>query len=170
MPNRYVFVNLPGFYMQVWDTDTLNMESKVIVGGPQTRSPVLTSKITNFVTLPQWTVPISIIMKEMLPKIQKDTNYLAKENLMVVDKNDSVLYPSTINWKKLDKDHFLIYLSKDRATTIHWASLNLISTTSIAYTCTIRMPGLCLDAITGHLAMAVFAYKIGCIFSLPHSQ
>jgi len=113
MPNRYVFVNLPGFYMQVWDTDTLNMESKVIVGGPQTRSPVLTSKITNFVTLPQWTVPLSIIMKEMLPKIQKDTNYLAKENLMVVDKNDSVLYPSTINWKKLDKDHFP-YLLKQR--------------------------------------------------------
>lgn len=113
MPLRYVFVNLPGFYLQVWDTDTMNMESKVIVGGPQTRSPVLTSRITNFVTLPQWTVPLSIIMKEMLPRIQKDTMYLVKQNLMVVDKNDSVLQPGTINWKKLDKDNFP-YLLKQR--------------------------------------------------------
>ena len=113
MPARYVFVNLPGFYMQVWDTDTINMESKVIVGGPLTRSPVLTSRITNFVTLPQWTVPGSIIFKEMLPRIQKDTMYLVKQNLMVVDKNDSVISAGSVDWKKLNKNYFP-YLLKQR--------------------------------------------------------
>jgi len=56
--------------------------------------------------MPQWTVPFSIIFKEMLPNIIKDSNFLAKENLMVVDNNDSVLDPHTINWRKLNKKNF----------------------------------------------------------------
>jgi L,D-transpeptidase YcbB len=106
LPESYVWVNLPGFSLRVIDHDTVVFYSKVIVGGPVTRSPQLTSEISNFVTMPQWTVPYSIIFKEMLPKIQKDTNFLAKENLMVIDENDSVIDPHTVNWRKLNKKHF----------------------------------------------------------------
>jgi murein L,D-transpeptidase YcbB/YkuD len=41
-----------------------------------------------------------------LPAIKRDTNYLKKQNLMVVDRNDSVISPSKINWSKLSKNHF----------------------------------------------------------------
>jgi murein L,D-transpeptidase YcbB/YkuD len=106
MPHTYVWVNLPAFGLQVIDSDTVVLESKVIVGAPKTRTPLLTSEISNFITLPQWTVPSSIIFKEMLPKIKEDIGYLAKQNLMVVDDNDSVRNPMTINWKKLNKNYF----------------------------------------------------------------
>ncbi|MFT3704398.1 MAG: L,D-transpeptidase family protein [Agriterribacter sp.] len=106
MPVRYAFVNLPAFQLRVWDTDTLRVESKVIVGNPKTRTPLLTSELTNFVLFPQWTVPQSIIFKEMLPKIQKKVEYLDKENLMVVDKNDSIVDPHTVNWFRLNKNNF----------------------------------------------------------------
>ena len=49
----------------------------------------------------------------MLPKIQKDINYLNKQNLMVVDKNDSVINPATIDWSKLSKTNFP-YLLRQR--------------------------------------------------------
>ena len=106
LPETYTWVNLPGFNLRVINHDTLVFASKVIVGGPATRSPQLTSEISNFITMPQWTVPYSIIFKEMLPKIQKDSNFLNKENLMVVDNNDSVIDPRTVNWYKLNKKHF----------------------------------------------------------------
>jgi murein L,D-transpeptidase YcbB/YkuD len=106
LPDTYVWVNLPGFFLQVIDSDTVVFDSRIIVGAPKTRTPLLTSEITNFITFPQWTVPESIIFKEMLPKIKQDTNFLRKENLMVVDKNDSVLDPSKINWKRLNKNNF----------------------------------------------------------------
>jgi len=105
-PVTYVWVNLPGYTLRVMDHDTVVFSSKIIVGGPLTRSPVLTSEISNFITMPQWTVPFSIIFKEMLPKIRKDSNFLAKENLMVIDENDSVIDPRTVNWKRLSKTHF----------------------------------------------------------------
>jgi L,D-transpeptidase YcbB len=113
LPRTYVWVNLPSFLMDVYDGDTLVFESRIIVGEPETRTPLLTSEISNFVTFPQWTVPYSIIFREMLPKIQEDVEYLDKQNLMVVDEEDSVLDPHLINWKKLNKNHFP-YLLKQR--------------------------------------------------------
>jgi murein L,D-transpeptidase YcbB/YkuD len=113
MPSTYVWVNIPSYNLKVVEDDTLAMESKVIVGTVKTRTPALYSEISNFITYPQWTVPYSIIFKEMLPAIQKDVTYLEKQNLMVVDKNDSVLDPTTIDWKKLNKKRFP-YLIKQR--------------------------------------------------------
>lgn len=113
MPVTYIMVNLPAFELKLLDADTVALQSKVIVGASKTRTPVLTSEIVNFITYPQWTVPYSIIFKEMLPRIQKDTNYLIKQNLMVVDKNDSVISPSSIDWYKLSKTHFP-YLLRQR--------------------------------------------------------
>ena len=106
LPSTYIWVNLPGYTLTVIDHDTVVFTSKVIVGGPVTRSPVLTSEISNFITMPQWTVPYSIIFKEMLPKIRENVDFLAKQNLMVVNDEDSVLDPHLINWNKLDKTHF----------------------------------------------------------------
>lgn len=113
MPERYIWVNIPAYSMQFYDSGMVIMESKIIVGQPKTRTPVLNSTVTNFITYPQWTVPFSIIIKEMLPKIQKSTDYLRKENLMVVDRYDSIIHPDSINWSKLSKTYFP-YLIKQR--------------------------------------------------------
>lgn len=113
MPTRYLWVNIPEYRLRLWDNDTLILESKIVVGQPQTRTPLLTSTLSNFILFPQWTVPYSIIFKEMLPKIRTNVNYLAKENLMVVDKYDSIIDPHTVNWFKLNKNYFP-YLLKQR--------------------------------------------------------
>jgi murein L,D-transpeptidase YcbB/YkuD len=81
LPSTFVLVNLPSFTFFLIDADTIALKSKVIVGNPKTRTPVLNSELVNFITYPQWTVPYSIIFKEMLPQIQKDTLYLTKQNL-----------------------------------------------------------------------------------------
>jgi murein L,D-transpeptidase YcbB/YkuD len=106
LPVRYVWVNIPAYSMQLFDSGFVLIESKIIVGQPKTKTPVLNSEITNFITYPQWTVPFSIIIKEMLPKIQQSTDYLRKQNLMVVDRYDSIIHPDSINWKKLSKTYF----------------------------------------------------------------
>jgi L,D-transpeptidase YcbB len=113
MPVKYIWVNLPEYRLQFMDSGIQLMESKVIVGQSRTRTPVLNSSVVNLVTMPQWTVPYSIIFNEMLPKIQKSTRYLAKENLMVVDQYDSIIPPDSINWMALNKKNFP-YLLKQR--------------------------------------------------------
>jgi murein L,D-transpeptidase YcbB/YkuD len=106
MPTTYIWVNIPAYRMKVIDSGNVALESNVIVGQPKTRTPLLTSNLTNFITYPQWTVPYSIIFGEMLTKIKSNPDYLRKQNLMVVDKNDSVLNVDSLNWKKFNKNYF----------------------------------------------------------------
>ncbi|HLX93933.1 MAG TPA: L,D-transpeptidase family protein, partial [Puia sp.] len=114
LPHTYIWVNLPSFTLDVIDDDTVSFESRIIVGDPKTRTPLLTSQVSNFITYPQWTVPYSIIFKEMLPKIQQNIDFLKKENLMVVDKDDNIVDPKKIKWSKLSKKHFPYFLKQQQ--------------------------------------------------------
>lgn len=103
LPVRYIWVNLPSYYLELWDNDTLIIRSKVIIGKPATRTPVLSSAITDMVTYPQWTIPESIIKKDILPALKKDPGYLASKGFNLVDDKGDVVDPYTIKWAKYSK-------------------------------------------------------------------
>ncbi len=103
MPSRYIWVNIPSYYMQVWDADTLVFTSRVVVGKPETRTPLLTSKITDIITYPQWNIPTSIIAKEVIPEARKSTAYFAKHGYMIVNNKGEEIDPASINWFKYTK-------------------------------------------------------------------
>jgi L,D-transpeptidase YcbB len=103
MPSRYVWVNLPSYYMKFWENDTLKVESKIICGKPATRTPLLTSAISELVTYPQWTVPASIIEKEILPAIKKNTGYLAEKGFSLVNSKGDEVNPDSVDWSKYRK-------------------------------------------------------------------
>ena len=100
MPEKYIFVNLPAFYLQVWDADTVAFTSKVICGKPATSTPFITSAISDIVIYPTWTVPSSIIKKDMLPALKRNSNYLAKKGLNLYNNKGDLIDPSTVNWAK----------------------------------------------------------------------
>lgn len=106
LPYRYVMVNVPGYEMQVVDSGQVVLQSRVIVGTPGNRTPLLNSVMTNFVMFPYWRVPYSIVFKEMLPAIKKNINYLDEKNLEVIDRHGNAVDPYTIDWNKLNKTHF----------------------------------------------------------------
>ena len=104
MPDRYVWVNLPGFYMEFRENDTLRLTSKIICGRPNNRTPLLTSSISELVTYPQWTVPTSIIAKEILPAVKRNPDYLAKKGFSLVDpKTGDEVDPYAVDWSKYNK-------------------------------------------------------------------
>ena len=103
MPEKYVLVNLPAYYLQVWDSDTIAFTSKIICGKPATSTPFITSAISNLVIYPTWTVPTSIIKKEMLPGLKKNPNYLARKGLNLYNNKGELIDPATVNWSKYSK-------------------------------------------------------------------
>lgn len=100
MPEKYVWVNLAGYYMQLKEADTVKIYSKVVVGKPLTRTPELTSSISEMVVYPQWSVPQSIIMKEFLPELKKDPGYLAKKGFSLLDSKNGEVDPYFVDWSK----------------------------------------------------------------------
>lgn len=103
MPEKFIWVNLPGYYLQVWDHDTLAVESKVICGKPATRTPLLNSHITDMITYPTWTVPNSIIVKQYLPKLKNNPNYISRLGLKLVNTKGETISPSSVSWGKYSK-------------------------------------------------------------------
>ncbi len=103
MPEKYIWVNLPAYFLWVIDHDTAVLESKIICGKPDTRTPVLNSAINNMITYPTWTVPNSIITKQYLPKLKNNPGYLTRIGLRLVNGKGSTINPYGVNWAKYTK-------------------------------------------------------------------
>jgi murein L,D-transpeptidase YcbB/YkuD len=103
MPEKYIWVNLPGYYLWVIDHDTIVMESKIICGKPDTRTPLLNSVITDMVTYPTWTIPTSIILKSLLPKLKNNPGYLNRLGYKLVGKGGKTISPYDVSWAKYNK-------------------------------------------------------------------
>lgn len=103
MPPKYIWVNIPSYTLRLMDNDTLVVSSKVVVGKPITRTPVLTSSVSELITYPQWTIPESIIEKEILPGLKKDTAYLRKKGYSLLNGKNEEVSPDSINWSKYKK-------------------------------------------------------------------
>lgn len=100
---RHMIVNLPVFKMTVWEADTIVMESRIVCGAVKTQTPELNSTMYQIVLYPYWNVPYSIAWKEILPHVKRDTGYLRKERYEVLDRNNQLVDPKTVNWKKYGK-------------------------------------------------------------------
>jgi murein L,D-transpeptidase YcbB/YkuD len=70
------------------------------VGKPLTRTPIITSAISDMMTYPKWTIPESIIKKEILPGLKKDPDYTTKKGYMLVDKDGNEVDPHSVDWSK----------------------------------------------------------------------
>jgi murein L,D-transpeptidase YcbB/YkuD len=103
MPDKYIWVNLPSFQLRVFEKDTIKFWSKIVVGKPITRTPVLTSTVYEMITYPKWTIPNSIIVKDILPAMKQNTQYLAKKGYSLFDKNGEEVNPDSVNWSKYSK-------------------------------------------------------------------
>jgi len=100
MPEQYIFVNIPSYYLRLIQSDTLVLKSRVVVGKPNTRTPIITSAINNMITYPKWTIPESIIKKEILPGLKQDPGYTIRKGYSIVDEEGNEIDPFTIKWAK----------------------------------------------------------------------
>lgn len=114
-PEKYAIVNIPSANIRVFEwykkkkIDTLVLLSNVVVGKPETPTPLLKSKINYITIYPYWNVPFTIAWKEILPMVQRDTNYLRKKNFEVIGANGQVVTNiGKLNWRKYNKDYLPI--------------------------------------------------------------
>ena len=103
MPGKFLWVNLPAFALQLWENDSIRLTSKIICGKPATRSPVLTSAIAELITYPKWTIPASIIEKEVLPGLKRNSQYTVKKGFTIFDSKGNEVNPDSVDWSKYKK-------------------------------------------------------------------
>jgi L,D-transpeptidase YcbB len=104
-PSRYVMVNIPGYSLEAYQDGKMKLYSDVVVGKPNKKTCVLNSQIATMELNPYWNIPVSIV-KEILPDIKADPNYLADNGIKVFRVGDDGQYnqvdPKSIDWKSND--------------------------------------------------------------------
>ena len=48
---------------------------------------------------PYWTVPVSIVRRDLIPKMQAEPDYLTKNHIRIFDRSNRELQPEQINWE-----------------------------------------------------------------------
>lgn len=107
---RYIFINIPSFYLDVVENDSVILSSKVIVGTPEKQTPILSSSVECFTIYPYWHVPRKISVEEYLPIIKNDTAFIARNNFDVLDRKGNILNPDSVEWSKFHESYFPVVL------------------------------------------------------------
>lgn len=95
----YVMVNIPDFTVRVVENEQTVHETRVVVGKPETPTPIMSETMQYVVFNPSWHVPPSIIRNEMLPKLRADPYALQRQGIDVV-RNGRVIDPGMVDWSR----------------------------------------------------------------------
>lgn len=98
IPPEMLLVDVAGFKITYVKDNLPIWRSRVQVGMAYRTTPIFKSEV-NYITLnPTWTVPPTILRKDVLPKVRKDINYLRDHNIRVLDSSGKELDPAAVDW------------------------------------------------------------------------
>jgi murein L,D-transpeptidase YcbB/YkuD len=99
---RYVVANIPAALVEAIENDVAVSKHSAVAGKPDRASPDINSKIIQINFNPFWTVPASIVRKDLIPKMQDQPDYLTDNHIRIFDSRHAELQPSQINWYSND--------------------------------------------------------------------
>ena len=97
--DRYVLVNVPAYQMQVIEDTTPVLAMRVIVGAPDTPTPLFSDQMAYVVFSPYWNIPESILREETLPRLAEDPEYLTRSGIEAVGTTGEAVDPQALDWE-----------------------------------------------------------------------
>lgn len=104
-----IMVNIPNYSLAYYVNGNEILSSRVIVGRPDRKTPLMRSALNNVVLNPPWNVPTTLVRKDIVPKVKQDPSYLYKHNYTLLSGwsgESEVIDPSMINWSMVSADSF----------------------------------------------------------------
>ncbi len=79
------------------------LASRVIVGRPDRKTPMMSSALNNVVVNPPWNVPPTLARKDILPKVWNDPGYLERHNYTVMRgwNSKEAIDPWMVDWSTI---------------------------------------------------------------------
>jgi len=105
--NRFVVANIPAALVETVEGGQVMTRHAAGVGKIDRQSPVLTTKVVDINFNPFWTVPASIIRKDLIPKMQADPNYLTENKIRIFKNQTDELRPEQVNWRSDEATRYM---------------------------------------------------------------
>ena len=103
---RYVVANIPAALVETVENGLVATRHAAGVGKVDRQSPILQTKIPEVNFNPTWTVPASIIRKDLIPKMRAEPNYLRDNKIRVISGSGQEVPPESINWNSDEATRF----------------------------------------------------------------
>lgn len=102
----YILVNIARFRAYAIIDSKEVFDTNVQVGTEVNKTPVFKSQLKYIEFNPTWTVPRSITVKDLIPKIKKDHNYLSDRNMVLLNASGKVVPMSSVDFDKISSNNF----------------------------------------------------------------
>ena len=98
LPGRYAVANIPAALVEAVEGGVVHSRHAAGVGKIDRQSPLLNSKVVEVNFNPFWTAPASVVKKDLIPKMQKEPNYLSENKIRIFNAAGQEVPSSQINW------------------------------------------------------------------------
>lgn len=111
-----ITVNIAGYELRMVQQSKVVFRSRVIVGRPYRPTPLFRDSIRHLVLNPSWTVPRTIMIKDQLPVIRQNPDYLRTSGFSLYrgwGPDREPVDPDNVDWWSLSEDYFPFQLIQE---------------------------------------------------------
>ncbi|KHN56523.1 L,D-transpeptidase [Pectobacterium fontis] len=104
-----IMVNIPNYSLIYYQDGNERLSSRVIVGQPKRKTPLMSSSLYNVVVNPPWNVPTTLTRQDIIPKVVRDPGYLQRHGYTVLSdwsQDAAAIDPSMIDWQGVSAERF----------------------------------------------------------------
>jgi len=105
--HRFVVANIPSATVETVENGVVATRHAAGVGKMDRQSPIMTTRVVDINFNPFWTVPASIIRKDLIPKMQADPNYLTENKIRIYNQQGQELQPGQVNWRSDEATRYM---------------------------------------------------------------
>jgi murein L,D-transpeptidase YcbB/YkuD len=114
--SKRVEINIPAYRLDVYRAGQIVRAMRVVVGKRKSPTPIFSDQITYLELNPTWTLPPSVVQKEIAPAVRRNKNYLQNNHMHVYSLNSATrdtLDPHQVPWKDAESDSFPYLVIQD---------------------------------------------------------
>jgi murein L,D-transpeptidase YcbB/YkuD len=119
-----VLVNVPGAQIEAVENGTVVSRHTAVVGKVDRQTPLLASHIHEINFNPFWTVPASIIERDLIPKMQADPTYLTTNHIRIYNQEGIEIPPEAVNWHTNEAVDYLFRQDPGEGNSLGFMKLN----------------------------------------------
>jgi murein L,D-transpeptidase YcbB/YkuD len=98
LQDQYLLVNIPAASIETVSGGQVLSRHAAVVGKIDRQTPIMSSKVHQVKFNPYWTVPKSIIEKDLIRYMNEDPEYLTKFRIRIFDGKGNEIPPTAIDW------------------------------------------------------------------------
>lgn len=106
LSDTFVLVNLPAFKVYLIRDQKNVWEARTQIGREARQTPTFRADMKYLVLNPDWTVPPTILAKDVLEGMRKNQDTIARKHLTILDQQGGVVDPASIDWQNATPGNF----------------------------------------------------------------